>query len=128
MICYDISSIIQYCNFLLKLDRTSFLNTQRWIDDVRAERGPDVLLCLVGNKTDLSTKRQVTVEEAEKKAKDQNLLFCETSAKAGYNIKILFRKIAMELPGGVITEKKDVTEVKLLPAAKVETNIQGCPC
>lgn len=32
--------------------------------------------------------RQVTVEEGEKKAKDYNIMFIETSAKAGYNVKI----------------------------------------
>jgi hypothetical protein len=30
----------------------------------------------------------VTVEEGEKKAKDYNIMFIETSAKAGYNVKI----------------------------------------
>jgi GTPase SAR1 family protein len=40
-------------------DRASFLNTQKWIDDVRTERGNDVVILLVGNKTDLSAKRWV---------------------------------------------------------------------
>jgi Ras-related protein Rab-6A len=39
------------------IDRTSFLNTSKWIDDVRTERGTDVVMMLVGNKTDLSDKR-----------------------------------------------------------------------
>lgn len=38
-------------------DRNSFINTEKWIDDVRAERGHDVIVVLVGNKTDLSDKR-----------------------------------------------------------------------
>jgi len=42
---------------------------------------------LVGNKTDLSDKRQVTTEEGERKAKELNVMFIETSAKAGYNVK-----------------------------------------
>lgn len=40
-------------------DRASFLNTSKWIEDVRNERGNDVIIILVGNKTDLSEKRQV---------------------------------------------------------------------
>ncbi|KAI8967262.1 RAB6A, member ras onco protein family [Mycotypha africana] len=67
-------------------NRASFQNTSKWIDDVRAERGTDVIIVLVGNKTDLSDKRQVTVEEGEKKAKDYNIMYIETSAKAGYNV------------------------------------------
>lgn len=38
-------------------DRASFLNTSNWIEDVRSERGPDVVIMLVGNKTDLSDRR-----------------------------------------------------------------------
>ena len=37
----------------------SFHQTSKWIDDVRTERGSDVIIMLVGNKTDLSDKRQV---------------------------------------------------------------------
>jgi hypothetical protein len=43
--------------------------------------------------------RQVSVEEGEKKANDDGVMFIETSAKAGYNIKALFRKLATVLPG-----------------------------
>lgn len=38
-------------------DRQSFLNTVRWIEEVRTERGTDVIIVLVGNKTDLVDKR-----------------------------------------------------------------------
>ncbi len=38
-------------------NRASFQNTSKWIDDVRAERGNDVIIVLVGNKTDLNDKR-----------------------------------------------------------------------
>jgi Ras-related protein Rab-6A len=81
-------------------DRTSFLNTTKWVDDVRNERGEDVIIVLVGNKTDLNDKRQVTQDELEKRAKELNIMSIETSAKAGHNVKTLFKKIAMALPGG----------------------------
>ena len=99
-------------------DRQSFLSTSKWIDDVRSERGNDVIIVLVGNKADLSDKRygfivvpykipttpltpasQVTLEEATAKATQLNIMFMETSAKAGHNVKSLFKKIAMSLPG-----------------------------
>lgn len=39
-------------------DRQTFLNTSKWIDDVHRERGQsDVIIVLVGNKTDLVDKR-----------------------------------------------------------------------
>lgn len=80
-------------------DRASFLNTSKWIEDVRNERGTDVIIILVGNKTDLSEKRQVSVEEGEDKATKEGIMFIESSAKAGFNIKALFRKLAAALPG-----------------------------
>lgn len=83
-------------------NRASFLNTAKWVEDVRAERGNDVVICLVGNKTDLGNeKRQISTEEGEERAKNDGLLFMECSAKAGYNVKSLFRKLATSLPGSV---------------------------
>lgn len=43
--------------FAYFLDANSFQQTSKWIDDVRTERGTDVIIMLVGNKTDLSDKR-----------------------------------------------------------------------
>jgi Ras-related protein Rab-6A len=81
-------------------NRASFLNTAKWVEDVRAERGNDVVICLVGNKTDLGNdKRQVSTEEGEERARKDGLMFMECSAKAGYNVKSLFRKLATALPG-----------------------------
>ena len=85
--------------YIYNIDRQSFLDTTRWLDDVRTERGNDVIIMLVGNKTDLSSDmRQVSIEEGESKAREFNVLFIETSAKAGYNIKSLFTKVADALP------------------------------
>lgn len=80
-------------------NRASFLSTSKWIDEVRSERSNDVIIVLVGNKADLSDKRQVTLEEATATATDLGIMFMETSAKAGHNVKSLFKKIAMSLPG-----------------------------
>jgi len=87
VVVYDVSS------------RDSFTSVAKWVDDVRAERGDDVVIALVGNKTDLEAKRQVTTEEGEAKARAKGLLFLETSAKDGANVKALFRRLATALPG-----------------------------
>ncbi len=81
-------------------DLETFKSTKKWIDDVRGERGNDVIIVLVGNKTDLGDeKRQVSLAEGEEEAKKNNLMFQETSAKKGAHVKTLFRKIAEALPG-----------------------------
>ncbi|KAG9978992.1 ras-domain-containing protein, partial [Aureobasidium melanogenum] len=77
----------------------SFQQTRKWVDDVRGERGSDVIIVLVGNKTDLNDKREVTTQQGEEEAKKHNLMFIETSAKVGHNVKPLFKRIAQALPG-----------------------------
>jgi len=47
-------------NLFFVLDTNSFQQTSKWIEDVKAERGSDVIIMLVGNKTDLSDKRCLT--------------------------------------------------------------------
>ena len=58
-----------------------------------------MIIVLVGNKTDLNEKREVTTQQGEEEAKKHNLMFIETSAKVGHNVKNLFRRIAQALPG-----------------------------
>jgi len=50
---------------------------------VRTERGKEVVIILVGNKTDMNDRRQVSTEEGEAKAKEFGVMFIESSAKAG---------------------------------------------
>lgn len=87
VVVYDITNI------------KTFENTRKWVDDVRGERGNDVIIVLVGNKTDLNDKREVTTAQGEEEAKKNNLMFIETSAKVGHNVKALFKRIAQALPG-----------------------------
>ena len=74
--------------------RASFDSTTTWIADVRAQRGNDVIIVLVGNKTDLVSQREVSAAEIEQRANEQEIMFIETSAKEGFNIKLLFRRLA----------------------------------
>lgn len=115
--------------------RQSFLNTSKWIEEVRTERGSDVIIVLVGNKTDLVEKRQVSIEEGEAKARELNVMFIETSAKAGFNIKPLFRKIAAALPGMEAlssTKQEDMVDVNLKStggsASQTQAQSGGCAC
>ncbi|CCD26806.1 Rab family GTPase YPT6 NDAI_0I02380 [Naumovozyma dairenensis CBS 421] len=80
--------------------KESFDFIDKWINDVKNERGEDnVILCIVGNKNDLTDQRQVSIEEGENKAKQLGAnIFMETSTKAGYNVKTLFKRIAKSLP------------------------------
>lgn len=80
-------------------NRQSFMDIDKWVEDVRNERGTDVIIMVAGNKIDLADKRVVTLEEGDAKAADLNVMHIEVSAKAGVNVKTLFRRLAQELPG-----------------------------
>lgn len=41
----------------------------------------------------------MTTQQGEDEAKKNNLMFMETSAKLGHNVKNLFKRIAQALPG-----------------------------
>ncbi|XP_010182583.1 PREDICTED: ras-related protein Rab-6A-like isoform X1 [Mesitornis unicolor] len=109
----------------------SFQQTSKWIDDVRTERGSDVIIMLVGNKTDLADKRQVSIEEGERKAQELNTMYIESSAKAGYNVKQLFRRVAAALPGMDSTpekSKEDMIDIKLEKPPEQPVTESGCSC
>lgn len=57
IVIYQIQLFIANKLVLTIADRQSFLNTSKWIEEVRTERGSDVIIVLVGNKTDLVDKR-----------------------------------------------------------------------
>jgi GTPase SAR1 family protein len=102
------------------------LNTSKWIEDVRNERGNDVIIILVGNKTDLSEKRQVSVEEGEDRSSKEGCMFIESSAKAGFNIKALFRKLATALPGMEATPAQPAANCKLQPHSSYAVLLAFC--
>ena len=47
-------------------------------------------IMLVGNKSDLDTRRQVSTEEGQRFAEEHNLIFMETSAKTSANVEAAF--------------------------------------
>lgn len=58
-------------------NRQSFQNVSRWVDEVRAERGSDVIIALVGNKSDLVDARVVSIEEGDLKSKELKVRLCQ---------------------------------------------------
>ncbi|NWS68539.1 RAB17 protein, partial [Crotophaga sulcirostris] len=69
-----------------------------WLRDLEKEFLPDeIVIGLVGNKTDLAAEREVATEEGEEFARTKGLLFMETSAKSNHQVNDIFMAIAQEL-------------------------------
>ncbi len=66
--------------------RDTFIHVTKWLEEVRNNSSKTITVILIGNKKDLEDKRQVTYEEGEAFAKENGLMFLETSAKTAYNV------------------------------------------
>ena len=115
--------------------RQSFEAVDRWVEDVRRERGEDVLIALVGNKADLGEARQIGAAEGEAKARALNAeIFLETSAKTGAGVKTLFVEIAQALArrnpavGEESSAKANLIDVKLQPSQSGTRRRENCSC
>ena len=64
--------------------RETFDHLQSWLTDARDNSNTNMTIMLIGNKCDLESKRQVSKEEGEKFAKENGLVFMETSAKTAH--------------------------------------------
>ena len=73
--------------------KESFDAVDRWINDLRNNTDERLEIILIGNKSDLEEKRQVTKEEGEEKAKEKEVAFMETSALNCNNIEKAFNEI-----------------------------------
>lgn len=68
----------------------TFNNIQRWLTELREHADPNIVVMLVGNKSDLKHLRAVNVEDAEDFAKQNDMLFIETSALEATNVETAF--------------------------------------
>ena len=111
MLVYDITS------------RESFDSAATWLEECKVNGNPEMLVVLVGNKTDLSNQRQVSHAEGAAFAQKNGMIFIETSAKSDMGIKEAFKNSAgsvnTKIKEGVIDPKNETFGVKLGPVYNV---------
>ncbi|CAG9314019.1 unnamed protein product [Blepharisma stoltei] len=80
-----------------KTDHNSFQSTDGWMAEVNRHANENAIKMLVGNKSDMERDSQVSIEEAEDKAKRYGIPYIETSAKNAYQVDLAFMTMAREL-------------------------------
>ncbi|XP_046855429.1 ras-related protein Rab-26-like [Xenia sp. Carnegie-2017] len=85
LLLYDITS------------KQSFDNIRAWLSEIKDYAPNNVVVMLLGNKSDKYNDRAVKKEEGERLAEEYNVAFMETSAKTGMNVDLAFMAIAREL-------------------------------
>ena len=77
-------------------NKNSFDNADNWLNNLRASADKKCSIILIGNKSDLEDKREVSIEQGEEKAKNSEIAFMETSALSGDNIDKAFEMMINE--------------------------------
>ncbi|XP_056137529.1 ras-related protein Rab-19 isoform X1 [Lampris incognitus] len=86
MVAYDLTN------------RSTFESVPHWIQEIKQYGAANVVLVLIGNKSDLHNKRQVLFEDACNLAEERGVLAAlETSAKEAQNVEAAFILMAREL-------------------------------
>lgn len=71
--------------------RATFENLRKWLYELREYGSSDMVIVLVGNKSDLANSaREVNVEDGQSLAQLEGLSFLETSAKDNLNVEEAF--------------------------------------
>lgn len=77
--------------------RETFNHLTTWLEDARQHSNSNMVIMLIGNKSDLDSRREVKKEEGEAFAREHGLVFMETSARTAANVEEAFINTAKEI-------------------------------
>lgn len=77
--------------------RQSFDHMARWLEELRGHADKNIVIMLIGNKSDLGSLRAVPTEDAQEFAERENLFFMETSALEATNVETAFLTVLTDI-------------------------------
>ncbi|KAK9689961.1 hypothetical protein RND81_09G094500 [Saponaria officinalis] len=86
--------------------KVTFENTARWLSELRDHTDPNIVVMLIGNKSDLRHLVAVSTEEGRIFAEREGLFFMETSALDATNVENAFAEVLTQIHR--IVSKKSV--------------------
>lgn len=85
----------------------TFNGAKSWVKELQRRGDPNVVIALAGNKADMESKRKVQTEEAQQYARENEIIYMETSAKSSMNVRNLFVEIAKKLPKSTTAPERE---------------------
>jgi len=110
-------------------DQESFSNLKQWLEEIDRYACDSVNKLLVGNKSDLNTKKVVDYSTAKEYADHLKIPFIETSAKSASNVEQAFMTMAAEIKNrvGPPSSAGDTSNnLKINESRPVESPKAGC--
>merc|ERR1712000_271017 len=107
----------------------TYENVTRWLKELRDHADANIVIMLVGNKSDLRHLRAVPTEEAKQFASENNLSFIETSALDASNVELAFQNILTEIYRIVSSKALDQGDGAQAPTGgvKIDMTPSGAP-
>jgi small GTP-binding protein len=87
----------------------SFARVERWLSDIRSVARSDVVVVLIGNKSDLEAVRQVATADAAAFAQWHGMHYFEVSARTGANVAAAVNSCAATIEQNL--KKTDTAQV-----------------
>jgi len=113
-------------------DQVSFNNVKQWLQEIDRYACENVNKLLVGNKSDLVTKKVVDLNTAKEFADGLGIPFLETSAKNATNVEQAFILMATEIKNRMqVTATTTATKsnvIKPTSGVPVKEKGDGCGC